>query len=334
MRALCVVTLTVFCFLSTSVGAQDGVGSTCNETCVKMKKIFANQAVLSVHTTGKQGLGTGMLILLDDELRILTNNHVIEGAEKIWISFYRAGFKHEVSLVGRDPAADLALLTAPPIPSGVTAVKFAKSLEIAEQVYALGYPFGVRIVTLGYVNGSESFTWLYGWTQTPINPGNSGGPLFNENHELVGVNTAIVPGATVGFVIPVQYIKMLLPRLLRERIVRHGSLGFDFHNASDLLPTFFSEHGLNYPPAKDTIVVEATNSHLSSATAGIQAGDSVVKLNGTPLRNAHDLDKRVFFFHRPDDKVMLTVERGPQTFEREIKLIEYVSPFAEMQKKK
>ncbi|MEK7074268.1 MAG: trypsin-like peptidase domain-containing protein, partial [Patescibacteria group bacterium] len=181
------------------------------ERCLKMhtmQQIFESPYVIGVHAIkdGHFGFGTGVVRKIGERWYIITNNHVIEGANEIFVQFFRGDEKmHSVSLAGRDPAADIALLEAPILPRGVSSVLFGGKPRIAEEVYALGYPYGMRSITLGFVNALSTRSQFYFLTQTPVNPGNSGGPLFNVKHEMIGLNTVIIPGAMMSFSLFIEY---------------------------------------------------------------------------------------------------------------------------------
>lgn len=307
----------------------------CNSVCKKMLEIKEqSQNVMLVYASGSGGTGTGTVIATaEGDTYILTNNHVIEGSlsGRAWLIFEN-GKKTEVEIIGRDPAADLAILASPELPRGVAPVTFGGGLRVGQQVYALGYPFGVRSVTFGYINVVESLRiWPFVWTQTPLNPGNSGGPLFNEKREVVGVNTAILPsniaiGGGISLVLPIDYVKRILGRLTRERIVRHGVVGFELDDSSRVLPVFFEKRGLSYSSARDGIIVINVSPGLPAAQANIREGDLILRWNGVLFTKARDLKAKIFFDHRPGDEVTVTVERDGQTFDRRFRLSEYVSP--------
>ena len=326
-------------------GAIGELAEVCNATCMKIREIVAESPfVVAVYAEKgvdpKQksrkfnSIGSGIVKKLEGgAMGILTNNHVVSEpiASRIWVSFYQKGFLQEVAIIGRDPAADLALLSSPELPQGIVPATFAKRLELGQQVYALGYPFGVRRPTFGYVNTLESVSWLYAWTQAPVNPGNSGGPVFNEKHEVVGINTAIIQGATTTFVLPVEHVNRILPRLSREGIVRHAGAGFVFNDASHIPPFFFEELGLKYPPAQDSVMVYEVEPNSQAARAGIRKGDSILKFNGMAVKSAKDLDMKMFFDHHPDEAAVFTTKRGTQAFERELALVEYISVFKDQE---
>ena len=337
--ARCMSCACFFVLLCTSIFYGAEVPDVCDAVCNKIREI-ANESpfVVAVHSerdveagshpSKGSGIGTGMVIALEGgTVGILTNNHVIDGplASRIWVSFFPRGFMQLVTIIGRDPAADLALLSAPQLPANVRSAILATHLELGQQVYGLGYPFGVRRPSFGYVNTKESRTWFYAWTQAPANPGDSGGPLFNARHEVVGINTAIIQGATTTFVIPIEYVHKILPRLMREGIVQHADAGFLFGNASRISPAFFEKLGLKYPPDEDWVMVYRVEPGSSAAHAGIAEGDVILQFNGERVKSGRDLDMKTFFDHRPGEPAVFTMRRGTQEFERRVVLTEYRS---------
>lgn len=329
MRNAFLATMSFFVCLAliatASYAAHAGEETSCDSTCTQMRQIFRQKSVVRVVALGEGGSSSGSGVVLPEG--VLTNNHVIEGALKIYIEFYEVNGYHEVTVIGRDLVADLALLTMPLIPQGVTQIALGDNLNLGEQVYALGYPFGERVVTIGRVNSKSSIFWLYPWTQTPLAPGSSGGPLFNEQMKIVGINTAIVPvpGVLMSYTLPVEYMKRILSRLTRERVIRHGFIGFALYDAMRILPIFLDRMGLSYPPYEGIVAI-GVPPNSPPDRAGIRSGDYIVKFNGTLVKTARDLEKRIFFDHRPDEEVEIELKRGSQTFVKKFLLSEYVSP--------
>ena len=330
--------LCFFVMLSAGKIYASDLSQVCNSVCAKIREIVTDSPfVVAVYTERSlvdakgeaskgAGIGTGIVIALEGgTVGVLTNNHVIDEplASRIWVSFAGQEFMQTVTVVGRDPAADLALLSAPrQLPSNMRPAVLAKQIELGQQVYALGYPFGVRSPSFGYVNTKESFSWLYAWTQAPANPGNSGGPVFNEKHEVVGINTAIIRGATTTFVFPIEYVHKILPRLMREGVVHHAATGFTFEDASHISPIFFENLGLKYPPEEDWVMALDIDPGSYAARAGVTKGDVIIRFNGAPVKSARDLDKKIFFDHHPNEPAVFTMRRGAQEFERHIVLTE------------
>ena len=270
--------------------------------------------------TGQQTTGTATLISFQNLRAFLTNYHVVANALRIWISY--GSIFLEVTPLGKDPLIDVALLSVPvELPLDMPTTKFAESLIHGQQVYALGYPAGEQSITMGRINGMETKSWRFALTQAPLNPGNSGGPVFNENHEMVGLSTANETGTfAMGLIVPTQYIEKVLPRLFEEKLVKHGSPGFSFGDTSKQLPPFFEQQGLNYPPRRHGIMVVGLNPESPAAQADIKVGDIILSIDDVPVPDARSLEKNLFFEHRPGDTVQFGIERNSETLSRTIRL--------------
>jgi serine protease Do len=266
-----------------------------------------------------RGLGSGFLLSADGY--ILTNNHVVENATdiKVRLSDDRV---LSAKVVGRDPATDVALiqLTSPPknLPSVV--LGDSDALRQGDFVLALGSPFGLlETATLGIVSaknragigpGGGAGTYDdFIQTDAAINPGNSGGPLFNLRGEVVGINTAIVSpqiGSGIGFAVPINIAKQLLPQLREKGKVTRGYMGVSIQNLDESLAEAF---GLS--ASTKGALVQQIVPRSPAAKGGIEVGDVVVALNGKPVTSAGELTRGVALVP-PGQKVTLTVLRKGQ----------------------
>jgi serine protease Do len=246
-----------------------------------------------------QAAGTGFVI--SKEGYILTNNHVVEGATKIEVSFFGedSDVYHEAKVVGRDPLSDSALIELIEKPrKELTEVKFGDSaqMEPGDWVMAIGNPFGLaHTVSVGVISAKERpFPITDGRSQdvlqtdAAINPGNSGGPLLNVRGEVVGINTAIYTDARqqgnigIGFAIPINTVRELLPQLRSGKITR-GVIGVQ------VLPVpadALAEFGLK---DRRGALVAVVNPNGPAAKAGLEPGDIVLEFNGKAVRNRDDL---------------------------------------------
>jgi serine protease Do len=239
-----------------------------------------------------QGVGTGCIISQDGY--ILTNNHVIEGADQIKVKM-SDGKEFDGRIIGRDPKTDLALVKIDGA-SGLKPLKLGDSdaLNVGNWVVAVGSPFGLeQTVTAGIVSakgrviGSGPYDNFI-QTDASINPGNSGGPLVNMQAEVVGINTAIIAsGQGIGFAIPINMAKEIAPQLQKTGHVTRGLLGV---NIQDLTPELAKSFGL-----KDThgALVAKVAPDGPADKAGILQGDVVVKFNGREVMAAKDLSRIV-----------------------------------------
>ncbi len=236
----------------------------------------------------RESLGSGFLI--SREGLVLTNYHVVERASKILV---RTGDRREflARLVGKDARTDIALLK---IEGGgpFIFVRLGDSdrLEVGEWVVAIGNPYGLdQTVTAGIVSAkgrvlSASPYDDYIQTDASMNPGNSGGPLFNTQGEVVGIATAISPaGQGIGFAIPINIVKKLLPQLVKSGRVTRGWLGVQIQDV-----TKETQKALALKDDRGAFVADVFAQGPAQA-AGIVRGDVIIEFNGQPVHRMHDL---------------------------------------------
>jgi len=256
----------------------------------------------------ERGAGSGFII--DKAGYILTNNHVIDGATEIevWLSTMRNGETGlSAKVIGRDELTDTALLQLTDQPDGpVTVSKFGDSEQMApgDWVMAIGNPFGLsNTVTVGVVSavGRETQAAIRGRTEemiqtdAAINQGNSGGPLLNVRGEVIGINTMIIsPTQTidgsgggnvgVGFAVPINTVRDLLPQLRQGKIVR-GRIGVSLESRP-MSRDYASSLGLANTNGAEVTDVTAGG---PAANAGMRIGDVIVEFNGRPVTDNSEL---------------------------------------------
>ncbi|WP_336281694.1 serine endoprotease DegQ [Cronobacter dublinensis] len=270
-----------------------------------------------------EGLGSGVII---DAAKgyVLTNNHVINHAEKISVQL-NDGREFEAKLIGGDDQSDIALIQLQNA-SNLTQIQVADSdkLRVGDFVVAVGNPFGLgQTATSGIVSalgrsglnleGFENFIQ----TDASINRGNSGGALLNLNGELIGINTAILaPGGGsvgIGFAIPANMAQTLAKQLMQSGEVKRGLLGIKGTEMSaDIAKAF------NLNTQRGAFVSEVLP-NSGSAKAGIKAGDVIVSLNGRPLNSFAELRSRIATTE-PGTKVKLGLLRDGKVQEVEVTL--------------
>jgi len=240
----------------------------------------------------QQALGTGFII--DASGYVVTNEHVVHDADDVRV---RLADEREfpAEIVGRDPKLDVALIKlkgAKDLP--VSPLGSSEALRVGEHVLAVGNPFGLgHTVTLGIVSAKARAIGAGPYddfiqTDASINPGNSGGPLFNWRGEVVGVNTAIRAGANgIGFAIPIDAIKDVLPQLREKGYVERGKLGLGFQPVS---PDMAKALGLNRPAGAMVTEVEPNS---PADRAGIKSGDLITSVDGASIDHAEELPRRV-----------------------------------------
>jgi S1-C subfamily serine protease len=294
---------------------------------------LANQREMFSTTVQQVPRGTGSGFVWDDLGHIVTNFHVLQGANAARVTLADQS-TYPAQLVGVFPDRDLAVLRIeakgklPPIPIGSS-----RDLIVGQRVYAIGNPFGLdQTLTMGIVSALnreiESFNdrVIRGVVQTDaaINPGNSGGPLLDSAGRLIGVNTQIASpsgaSAGIGFAIPVDEVNRVVPRLIRDGRVVRPVLGIS------ALPMQVNE-ALKLP--KGVGVVQVTPGG-PAAKAGVQAfrrsesggvvhGDVITAINGEPVANLDDLLTQLER-HSPNDSVTLTLWRDGKTRKQSVTL--------------
>lgn len=267
-----------------------------------------------------QAAGSGFVI--DKSGLILTNNHVVEGAQKIEVQFFANGEddqEYAAKVVGRDPLTDSALIELTEKPSyALPTVKFGDSAEMqpGDWVMAIGNPFGLaHTVSVGVISATgRSFPVAeqrYAevlQTDAAINPGNSGGPLLNVRGEVVGINTAIYTDARqqgnigIGFAMPINVVRDLLPQLRTGKITR-GRIGVQ---VTGLKRQEAQDLGLKN---NEGALVASVVANSAAAKAGLEPGDVIVGFNGKPVKKNDDLVQMVMTT-RPGTSVPVRVVRN------------------------
>jgi serine protease Do len=238
------------------------------------------------------GTGSGFVISADGY--VVTNNHVVENAQKITVVLHD-GRELAGDVVGRDPKTDLALLKVkvdgelPTAPLGDS-----DAIRVGDWVVAIGNPFGLdHTVTVGILSarGRNIDAGPYDdflQTDASINPGNSGGPLIDTNGRVIGINTAInAAGQGIGFAIPINLAKELLPQLKAHGSVTRGWLGVQIQKVT---PELAESIGL---PKPGGALVSDVFEDSPAAKAKLQRRDVIVEFDGQPIDNFEDLPRRV-----------------------------------------
>jgi len=236
------------------------------------------------------GLGSGFII--DKAGYIVTNNHVVDGADSIKV-ILKDETEYNAEVIGRDPVTDIALIKIeakhdlPPVPLGSS-----DNLKVGEWVTAIGSPFGLQYtVTAGIVSakgrviGSGPYDDFI-QTDASINPGNSGGPLINMQGQVVGINTMIIAGGQgIGFAIPIDLAKSIVTQLKTNGQVTRGWLGITIQDLKGQLAEYYGVSG------KTGVLVASVVPGDPADQAGIQPKDIITEINGEKVTSSRDLTK-------------------------------------------
>jgi S1-C subfamily serine protease len=278
----------------------------------------------------QQALGSGFVI--DKSGHIVTNYHVVEGAQQVEVSFSNQD-THKATIVGTDPSTDLAVLRVDVSSRALTPLALADSddVKVGDPVVAIGNPFGLdRTVTAGIVsalqrnvtspNGSNIDHVIQ--TDAPINPGNSGGPLLDAEGEVIGVNSQISSpngggNVGIGFAVPSNTVKDVAAQLIRGGRVERSYLGVYARGIDQEMAQTFNlpvDTGLlvekveQGSPAAKADIQGGTTSAVVSGTDYVLGGDVIVAAGGTRVTNLGEL-RAVLGRHKPGDKVEIKLYR-------------------------
>ncbi len=266
----------------------------------------------------ERSLGSGVIITHDGY--IVTNNHVVEGAESIIVSLAGSSEEHEAKLIGTDPKSDLAVIKIGA--TDLSPIRFFNSdrVEVGDVVFAIGNPFGVgETVTSGIVSATnrsgvgiveyEDFIQ----TDAAINPGNSGGALINSTGALIGINSAILTrsGAShgVGFSIPSNMVRQIATALIDEGEFVRAWLGVSIGNLDEDSEEFYGR--------RDGAVITGVEPGSPAEAAGMRRGDLVIRVNDRPISDSLALRNTIGSF-TPGQRVDIRIVRDKR--ERTLKV--------------
>ena len=280
-------------------------------------------AVVNVDVAGRMpgARGAGSGVIVDPKGVILTNNHVIGGAAAIRVRL-EDGRVFEAEVLGSDPLTDVAVLRVKGKFEALPSARLGDSsqVRVGDWVMAIGNPFGLASsVSLGIVSALDRRIHAGPYdqflqTDAAINPGNSGGPLYNLKGEVVGINPAIVgSGQNLGFAIPINMAKALMPQLEKDGRVTRGWLGVAHQ---DLNPTLAKALGM---PGSEGALVTSVNDGSPAKAAGLKEEDVVVAIDGAKVASGEALARAVAL-KRPDSLVALSVVRRGKSVELKVKI--------------
>jgi len=290
------------------------------------RKFFNIPGKQETRKRNRSGLGSGVIINKNKGY-IITNNHVIAKAKDIKVKL-QDGREFKATLVGSDPASDIAVIKIKA--KKLKSLKFANSdkLRVGDFVVAIGNPFGIgQTVTSGIISalgrsglGIEAYENFI-QTDASINPGNSGGALVNLRGELVGINTAIIGSKGVsgsvgiGLAIPVNMALDITEQLLKYGKVKRGYLGV---SAQDLTTDLSKAFGIN--TYKGAIITRVTKGSPADK-AGIKIGDVVTKINNENIENASSMRNKIGLL-KINSSITMEINRKGKIFSTKVKILE------------
>jgi S1-C subfamily serine protease len=327
---------------STAEGISDPQTVTDEQNSIEVYRAVA-PGVAFINTTSvrqdfwggtQEGRGNGSGSVIDNQGHILTNYHVVEGASKLTVSF--GGERvYPATYVGGDPDTDLAVIKIDPAETALTVVPLGDSdkLVVGQKVLAIGNPFGLdRTLTTGVISGLQRPIRARNnrpidaaiQTDASINPGNSGGPLLDKYGKMIGINSQILsPGGGsvgVGFAVPVNTARRVVPQILQYGEVRRPKLGATLPSVSDL-----RQRGYRMPVEEGLLVLQVAQG-TPAAAAGLHGvsedgtiNDIIVSADGQPMKSLDDLyrllDKKQF-----GETVNIGIYRNGQTVSVPVRL--------------
>lgn len=270
------------------------------------------------------GIGVGTGIILQSDGYVLTNNHLIDGAESIVVTLHN-GESYPARLVGGDPNPDVAVVKIDALGLQPADPGSVESLEVGQDVIAIGHALalpGGPTVSKGVISAlgrsveaglQDTYVDLI-QTDASINPGNSGGPLVNDRGEVVGVNTASLNGGQgINFAINIDDAMTVSRQLIESGSVERGYIGIAPLN---LTPVIANHIGV---PVQEGILIARVIEGSDAQSAGLQGGDVIVAMDGQPIRNTGDLSKFLMDNH-PGQRISVRLYRGESVLETEATL--------------
>ena len=269
------------------------------------------------------GLGSGVIVTADGYL--LTNNHVIEGADEIEVQL-ADGRRSKAKVVGADPETDVAVLKIALDKLPVITFGNTDNIQVGDVVLAIGNPFGVgQTVTSGIIsalgrnqlgiNTFENFIQ----TDAAINPGNSGGALVDATGNLLGINTAIYSrtggSLGIGFAIPVNTAQLVMDGLIRDGQVTRGWIGVE---PRDLTPEIAETFNL---PIKEGVLITGVLQEGPASAGGMKPGDVVTKVANTPVTNTSQLLTAVAAL-KPQTTAVIVIQRGDKALDLKVTVVQ------------
>jgi S1-C subfamily serine protease len=268
-----------------------------------------------------KGIGSGVII--DSNGYIVTNNHVIEGAEVVEVSL-NDGRVFKGKVIGRDSSSDLAIIKIDAKNLKAAELGDSSNLKAGQFIIAIGNPFGLRggpTVTIGVISAiNRSINTEKGimedliQTDAAINPGNSGGPLIDLNGKVIALATAIIPFAQgIGFAIPINKVKKIAEDLIKYGKVIRPWLGI---YGIDLTPQISSYYNL---PVQEGVIIVKVIQGSPAELSGIEEGDIILSIDRTPIKNMIELQK-IIQNKKVGEEITIRIIRNYKTYDIKVEL--------------
>ena len=306
--------------LNIANGGQDSTNATgVVQNCMaSVVGIYVGNTTISYATgeTQEQDTGSGSGVIITDDGYIVTNNHVVQGADTIHV-YLQDGTKYDAKLIGTDTFSDLAIVKIDVANLPAATIGSSGNVTVGDTVYAIGNPLGVLTssVSKGIISGLDRTITIDGISMTlmqtdaSINPGNSGGGLFNDSGELIGIVNAKSSGQNaegLGFAIPVNTAIQVAEELINNGYVTgRPAMGVTVLSINDAQTAF--QYGVN----QAGVYVQSVNEGGAADKAGLQPGDRFVSIDGTAVNSTSDITG-IIGEHAVGDTIEVQVVRGTQ----------------------
>ncbi len=294
------------------------------------REFFGEMGVPEQEPTERVERGTGSGFILDANGTILTNAHVVEGADVVTVTF-KDGRELKGEVVGEDPLTDVAVIKVDASNLPTVAIGNSDQLRPGEWAIAIGNPLGLdNTVTAGIISATGRTSSQirvpdqrvqFIQTDAAINPGNSGGPLLNEQGEVIGINTAIIGNAQgLGFAIPINQARNIANKLIANGKVDHAYLGIQMQTLTPVLKEQVNASlraGAKIQADTGVLIVQMA-ADSPGAGGGLQPGDVIVSMRAQAVTNATQV-QQIVEATAVGDAIPMTVARGAQTLELSVK---------------
>ena len=265
-------------------------------------------------------LGSGVIISKDGY--IVTNNHVVDGADEISVTINHRDREYIAKVIGRDKDSDLAVIKIDAKNLEPIVFSNSKDIKLGDVVFAIGNPFGVgETVTQGIISAVNKYGMginkyeNFIQTDASINPGNSGGALIDSRGALIGINSAIISSSGgnngVGFSIPVNIVRNVVTKIILNGRVDRGFMGVSISKVTKELKNIYNH--------KEGAIITDIQNHSPAQRANLYRGDLIFAINGKKVKNPHEL-QQIVTSYRPNDTITISIERDGQNIEKTLTL--------------